>query len=99
MTNRLRDLFDPTVKKKIERLNFIISLYRDQFGQCSTCIYYKDTDMPGFVTDYGECKKSHPIFIEKVISRKNIICDGYEENKITLKKMKKELKELKRRNE
>ena len=57
MGNRIRRIFSPTPKEEIKDLNRILDVRKEQIGKYSTCVHYKGSDLPGYWTDYGNCKK------------------------------------------
>lgn len=95
MGNKLRDLFCPTIEKRIKDLENLLKLHKKMYGHCCTCVWYCPADMPGFVTDYGYCKANNPIFVEKQINSKLLLCTEYVEDKESRKKIEEELRQLK----
>lgn len=95
MGNKLKDLFDPPVEKRIEDMEKLLILHETMRGHCCTCVWYCPTDMPGFVTDYGYCTMNNPIFIDKQINSKLLPCTEYVEDKESRKKIEEELRQLK----
>ena len=91
--NKLKEIFFPDRKTQIKQITQIISLYKSQIGDCCTCLSYIPFDGPGFVSDYGDCKKSMSLFKDKVLSTKKINCSNYQERSIDY--LYKKLKELK----
>ena len=60
MRNKIQKLFDPTPEEELEQLEKFLHVYEEAILEkwCSTCAYYVPPDLrlPGFVTDYGNCK-------------------------------------------
>lgn len=95
MNNSIREIFNPTPDEQIELYEKLIGLHNEQIGQCSTCIYYVPTKMPGFVTDYGYCRAKSVIFSKKVTTHKEIGCFYYMEETNYVNNLKKLVNELK----
>ena len=68
--NKFRDLFCPTPSQEIMRFQQLLDLMYLYQGECVTCKYHIpcDPSLPGFVIDYGSCKKECSIFPSKVCS-------------------------------
>lgn len=94
-----RRVFFPTKEELIKDYERVLKLHNDQIGQCSTCVFHTPSEMPGFVTDYGDCQVNSPIFLEKVCGSKDIDCAHYAENVTTANELKLELKRLKGEND
>lgn len=80
--NKLRRIFNPTKEEKIEDYERIIEIHKEHYGDCCTCAYYNPppADLPGYITDYGNCELDVYIFAEKVSFAWLRPCDCYEEN-------------------
>lgn len=95
--NKLRDLFDPPDDVLLKQYTEILEIMLKNTNECITCIHYQEPDpyLPGFVTDYGECKEHVDIFEDKVSDReKRIHCDAYEENFESIRKMKEAIEKI-----
>ena len=90
-----RKVFHPTKEEQIESTEMLIKLHEDQLNHCSTCVFHIPTDMPGFVTDYGDCRVNSPIFAEKVCGLKEIKCPYYAEDVAGINRLEKILEDLK----
>lgn len=88
-----RKAFCPNIDDKIEFIQTIITLHKRFVGDCSTCSHHVGSDVPGWMTDYGYCKKKCSHFPEKVCGLKKIECSDYEED--SLDKEYAELEKLK----
>lgn len=96
MGNLFRRIFNPTKEEQIQDLEQLIRLHNMQIGHCSTCIHHEESRMPGFVTDYGKCKKRVRIFYKKVVdSSQHIPCKQYEEDAEYVQLLKKQIQLLK----
>lgn len=95
MNNSIREIFNPTPDEEIKLYKRLIDLHNEQIGQCSTCIHYIPTKMPGFVTDYGNCRAKSVIFSKKVTTHKEIGCFYYMEETNYVNNLKKLIVELK----
>lgn len=95
MRNRLREIFDPTPEEQIEMYEKLLQLHKEQIGQCSTCVHYIPTSLPGFVTDYGKCRANSVLFTKKVTDQKEIGCFFYMEETKYINNLKKLIDELK----
>lgn len=73
---------NPTAEDLIHQYEMLINLHRESVGKCSTCVNHIPTppDLPGFVTDYGECELKKDIFYDKVCGLTDAECDGYKED-------------------
>lgn len=91
-----RRIFQPTKEERIKDLELLIRLHEKHIGCCSTCIHHEGSHMPGFVTDYGECKKDAPWFVVKVAPLDNeaLCCPFYEENTEYVELLKQQIKLL-----
>lgn len=80
--NKLRELVYPSPEHKIEQFEMLIRIHKEQIGDCSTCKHLipPPADLPGFVTDYGECELNKGIFHKKVCHLEDQKCDDYEED-------------------
>lgn len=94
MMGSFRKIFNPTKEEQIESIEMLIKLHEDQIGHCSTCMFHIPTDMPGFVTDYGECRVNSPIFAEKVCGLREIRCSHYVEDVTEINRLKSMLKKI-----
>ena len=92
-----RKIFKPTIDEQIDFIKGIIVLHKNAFGECCTCVHHEENKEPGFVMDYGCCKKNCKHFSEKVCGLKKIECPDYEEE--SLDKEYEELKKLKKEKE
>ena len=72
-------IFNPTKEEQIHSLGMLLKLHEEQIGYCTTCKNYISSDMPGFVTDFGECKKRYSEFAQKVCGMIDC-CPLYEED-------------------
>lgn len=92
-----RRIFWPTKEEIIKDLEMLVCLHEESIGQCSTCIHHEESHMPGFITDFGECKKKIPLFYTKVISfdNKKLCCRFYEEDTKYVELWKQQIKRLK----
>lgn len=91
MGNKLRDLFDPPDDVLLEQYMWILELMLKNTNECISCIHYKEPDpyLPGFVTDYGDCKEHVDVFEDKVLDRGNhVSCETYEEDFERIRDMK-----------
>ena len=82
MKNKLRSIFCPTPQEKIKQYKAVIDRYCMDNGSCLSCMYHipPATDLPGFVTDYGECKLNLDIFAGKVCGLEDVKCESYSYN-------------------
>lgn len=96
--NELRDLFNPTKEKRISQYESLIQLHKEQFGECSTCRHYDppSSDLPGFVIDYGKCKRKIDIFYIKVCGPNKVGCVTYEEDADFVKELEGAIEQLKK---
>lgn len=78
--NRLRRAFCPTREERISDFEMLLRMHREQIGHCSTCTNYVSSNMPGFVTDYGECKVEAEMFPAKVCGLTDDPCPMYAED-------------------
>ena len=80
--DKFRDIFHPSPERLLENYEFALEIHNNNIGKCSTCKYIipPPPDLPGFVTDYGECKLCKDIFPSKVCGLDDVDCDGYEED-------------------
>ena len=77
-----RRIFRPTAAEQIQDYELLLRLHKEQIGQCSTCANHLPSDMPGHVTDYGECCVDSPLFAAKACGLKDEICPLYEERSV-----------------
>ncbi len=82
MMESFRRVFHPTVEEQIQDYELLLRLHKEQLGHCSTCANHISSDMPGFVTDYGECRAGIPNFAEKVCGLEQLPCQQYIEESI-----------------
>ena len=75
-----RRVFHPTVEEQIQDYELLLKLHKEQLGCCSTCANHIPSDMPGFVTDYGECSVGSSVFVEKVCGLAKTPCPLYTDN-------------------
>lgn len=75
----------------------LIHLHEEQVGHCTTCSFYNppDKNLPGFITDYGECPKNSPVFTKKVCGLDSSECPFYKENFVARHLLLARLRELK----
>ena len=80
--NKLRRIFNPTKEEKIEDYERIIQIHKEHIDECCTCKYYNPppADLPGYITDYGNCELDMYFFAVKVCGLRGSRCDCYEEN-------------------
>lgn len=90
-----RRVFNTTREEKISSLEHLLELHYERIGYCGTCRWYIGSDMPGFVIDYGSCKKKCDCFSKKVCGLKDITCSNYEENLENVNYIKEEIKKMK----
>lgn len=97
MTISFDKVFRPTKEDQIFMCKMIVDFHRNHVGECSTCKWLTPppSDLPGFVTDYGDCVLSKDIFYDKVCLRKDLECDAYEENTSELEYFLSEIERLK----
>ena len=95
--NKLRDLFYPPPERLIQQYQMLVELHRKNIGHCCTCKFLTPppADLPGFVTDYGECKLRKDIFPGKVCGLRDVECDCYEEDMSSVKHYLSEIENLK----
>lgn len=98
MMSNFRKIFNPTKEQQIKDIETLIKLHEDQRNHCSTCVFHIPTSMPGFVTDYGDCRVNSPIFSEKVCGLKEVRCSYYVEDPTEINRLKKLLEGLKGEN-
>lgn len=80
-----RRTFCPTPEEEAADLELLKRLHREQIGCCSTCVHHVSSNMPGFVTDYGECKVNSSLFYEKVCAlSEEPECPDYKEEEIDI---------------
>lgn len=60
-------IFKPTPQQELDVCKSMFKLHQELIGHCCTCFWYKGTDMPGLVTDYGECLINEPKFVDYVL--------------------------------
>lgn len=89
------DIFRPSKEKQIEMLEKLIQLHKDLIGDCSTCMFYRPSDAPGFVTDYGKCALDNSMFTQKVCGLKKNTCLFYIEDITNVNMLQLRLNELK----
>lgn len=79
--------FNPTKEDKIRSYERLLELHQKHVGKCCTCKFHSPppSDLPGFVTDYGDCVLNKDIFNAKVCGLKDVECDCYEEDTSDLK--------------
>lgn len=71
----------------------MIHLHEASIGECATCEQHIPATEPGFVIDFGSCKKFKKFFQQKACGLRKIDCPDYAE--ISIEDLKKELSELK----
>lgn len=79
MFTSFRKIFKPAIDERIDFIKGNIVLHKNAFGECRTCVHHEESKAPGFVMDYGSCKKKCKHFPEKVCRLKKIECSDYEE--------------------
>lgn len=89
-----RRIFRPTAEEQIEDYELLLRLHKEQLGRCSTCANLIPSDLPGYVTDYGECSADSPLFPAKVCGLEEQICPLYAERSV--ESLKQEIARLKR---
>lgn len=97
--NKLRRIFHPEPEDTLKLLKMVVKGHNMGIGNCTTCLHHVPTEMPGFVTDYGYCKKNCECFDAKVCGLEKIECDKYEYRPIddVLEKIKELEKEIEER--
>ena len=93
------EIFKPTPQQELDACRSMLKLHQELIGHCCTCIWYKGTDMPGFVTDYGECSINEPKFVDYVLRNlKDDVgpCANYKEDKKYAAELLEELDRLER---
>ena len=78
--NCLRRIFHPTKEEQISDLEMLLKFHQELIGSCSTCANHIPSNMPGFVTDYGECKAEAEMFPAKVCGLTDDPCPMYVED-------------------
>lgn len=76
----MRLIFPPTKEEQIRDLEMLMKFHQELIGHCSTCTNHIPSSMPGFVTDYGECKAEAEIFPAKVCGLTDDPCSMYAED-------------------
>ena len=94
MMTRFRKAFFPTPEEEAEMCREAIRLHEEQIGHCSTCLNLDPSTMPGFVTDYGECRMGKAFFPEKACGLAERECDGYIEDRVPVIRARARLEEL-----
>ena len=94
MIASFRRTFLPTPEEQIQEYEMVLRLHAEQLGQCSTCANHISSDMPGYVTDYGDCTVDSPLFPAKVCGLEDKICPLYVERSV--ESLEKELERLER---
>ena len=89
-----RRTFLPTPEEQIHDLEMVLRLHTEQIGYCSTCENYIASNMPGFVTDYGNCRVDSPVFAEKMCGIKDEKCSLYAEKSV--EPIKEEIERIKK---
>ena len=89
-----RRTFHPTVEEQIQDYELLLRLHKEQLGHCSTCANHISSDMPGYVTDYGDCTVDSPLFPAKVCGLEDKICPLYAERSV--EPLEQEIEMLKR---
>ena len=79
MLSNFQRIFKPTPWEKAADHERLKKLHQEQIGHCSTCIHYICSNMPCFVTDYGECKVNNSLFSKKVCGLSEEDCPDYKE--------------------
>lgn len=92
--NKLLRVFKPEPEDTLKLLKMVVDGYNSAIGKCTTCVHHVPSEMPGFVTDYGYCKKNCECFASKVCGLEDIDCNEYEQRSID--KTLEEIKELER---
>ena len=92
--NRLQSIFNPTAEEQIQLLEKVKGLHEENIGHCITCKHYEGSEMPGFVTDYGKCRKKGQMFSKKVCGLISDKCPMYEENTEKLMFINQEIQKL-----
>ena len=82
MMGSFRRVFHPTPEEQIRDYEMLLALHIAQIGFCSTCANHIPSNMPGFVTDYGECRAGIQNFAEKVCGLEQLPCQQYIEESI-----------------
>lgn len=82
MMGSFRRVFHPTPEEQIRDYEMLLALHTAQIGFCSTCANHIPSNMPGFVTDYGECRAGVQNFAEKVCGLEQLPCQQYIEESI-----------------
>lgn len=85
--SNFRKVFCPTKAEQIQSMSYLIALHKEYVGYCETCANYVPSDLPGFVTDYGECLAKNPIFAQRVCGLSNATCEQYVEDRDTIDKL------------
>lgn len=90
-----RRTFNPTVEEQIEDLEKLSKLFSESYDKkcCYTCIHYEYHEVPGYVTDFGDCKKNKNWF-ERYMSDNPKECKYYARSN-GLDKLNEEIKRLK----
>lgn len=73
-----RRIFFPTPEEEKKDFERVARLYFSNIGYCCTCANHDESEMPGFVTDYGECRLNVPDFPEKACAQVEANCEKYE---------------------
>lgn len=73
-----RRAFFPSPEEEKKDLERAVKLYFSFIGYCCTCAHHEESEMPGFVTDYGECRLNVPDFPEKACAQVGENCEMYE---------------------
>ena len=82
MIESFRRVFAPTPEEQIRDCEMLLELHTAQIGFCSTCANHIPSNMPGFVTDYGECRAGSSNFAAKVCSLEQLPCQQYSEEPV-----------------
>lgn len=77
MANKLRSIFSTSDEELLPLYEWVVQHHHERIGACCTCTHYIPTDMPGFVTDYGDCGVKNPVFVDKVCSE---VCHELDEH-------------------
>ena len=94
MIASFRRTFLPTPEEQIQEYEMVLRMHTEQIGYCSTCENYISSDMPGFVTDYGNCRVDSPVFEAKVCGLKDENCPLYAEKSV--EPIKEEIERIKK---
>lgn len=73
-----RKVFFPSPEEEKKDLERTVKLYFSHVGYCCTCAHHEESEMPGFVVDYGECRLNVPDFPEKACAPVEAGCELYE---------------------